>query len=245
MIEPRAVSFHDQLGDGGRQHGVDGLRHLDLHQRLRFGQAQSERGLTLAARQIADAGAHQFGDHRTVVQHQGQHHGPIGRAGQAREREPSPEEDHEQQHRHRTAELDDHGGNATYQRVRQQSAHAEHQAEHHGTHHGHDGGLDGHPQSGQVEIGPRFTFDGGLPQLPAELILAVRRVVQAHEDKHEHHREQNACDPVDDANGAPALGTGRVEQHGIRSIGHIRHLLTASLLDRYVVSMPMGMIRIT
>ena len=37
-----------------------------------------------------------------------------------------------------------------------------------------------------------------------------------------------------------ALGTGRVEQHGIRSIGHIRHLLTASLLDRYVVSMPTG-----
>ena len=44
------LEHHDQLRDGGRQHRVDGLRHLDLHQRLRLSQSQCERRLTLPVR---------------------------------------------------------------------------------------------------------------------------------------------------------------------------------------------------
>ena len=174
---------------------------------------QGERGLTLAVRQVAHAGTHQLGHHGSVVDHEREHHRPIRGAGQTCEGEPAPEEDHEQQNGDGSCEFHDRAGNGTDQQARQQSAHTKDQAEHHGSDHGQYGRADRGPQSRQIEVGPCFGVKRRLPQFPAQLVLAVRRIVQTHEDQHDHHREDDACDPIDDTDGFAALRTRLVEQH--------------------------------
>ena len=134
--ERRVLEHDDELRDGGRQHRVDRLRHLDAQQRLRARQTERDSRLMLSVRQVADARTHKFGDNGTVVQHKREDDRPIRGARQVHEREPAPEEDHHDEDGDGTAELDDDAAHAAHDRVRNETAHTEEQAEHDGADHG-------------------------------------------------------------------------------------------------------------
>ena len=241
----------DQLSDRRRQHRVNGLRDFHLHQGLRAGQTEGKRRLMLPIRQVADAGAHKFGDHGTVVQYQAENDRPVRRILHSHEGEQTPEEDHHHEHRHSAAEFDNHRGDPTHGCRRQQTPDTEEDAECHGTDHRNERRLNGHPQTRQIEVGPGFCVQRRFPQIPCELVFTLGRVVQPHEDENEDNGEDDDRHHVGDADALAASRAGRVEQYRSVSVvigccvRHDGHLRTASLLDRYVVSAPNGIIRIT